>query len=167
MKTTSSYQTITFLVFTTLLFLTSCSSKPPPKTIVYNKVIYPELPPVKPPESLHIKQCHWQLPLHTKTWTVKAQQNWQGKPCNSYPMDARQNPEFVKACLQHPVDVDSNLIIGLDKKNWLCYQQNMEKLRSTLQHYQQLIDTINQQRADWARKNQLEMFGNKPDGKSG
>ena len=156
-----SYRFFSLCIFCTLL-VSGCSSKPPEK-IVYNKVIYPELPSIKKPELLDITQCNWELPLNTNTWVIKEYENWKGKLCSSYAIDARQNPEFVKACLQHPVDVDSNLIIGLDKENWLCYQQNMEKLRETIQHYQQLVDNINRQRADWVRKNQLEMFGNQKD----
>lgn len=94
-------------------------------------------PTITNPIILKLEDCRWDIPRNTKELVIKNESK-----CKS--TDVEKTSEWFKNdCLEHPVDVDSNLMIGFDEKNYLCFVRNMETIRYTLKSYNERIKLYN------------------------
>lgn len=140
------------LILATLL-LTGCSSWFPKEVVkTYERVVYPELPPVPDVGPLELIPC---IPDRPRIWwdppVIKSEQ-----ACKK---QAEENPEVVKnetfqrKCMEYAIDTKSNIIYGFDKEGQECYNLNREKIRYHLKKYQDRLDEVNFQRKSWIERN--------------
>lgn len=104
------------------------------------------LPQISLPPAMVLDTCQWSMPRLQDQWSIILDKQWKGKACKVYPVELWEDRKFQKQCLQHPVNIDSNVVIGFDQKNLDCYNANMEKIHQTLKLYREKIESINQQR---------------------
>jgi hypothetical protein len=142
-----------FLIPVCLLLLAGCGGSPTKEIITVEKIIFPDLPDVPAVPPLELLPC---TPDRPRVW-------WEPKVIKSNSVCKSKleedpklvtNPRFQDDCMEYPIDVNSNIIIGFDKDNQQCYILNREKIRYQLKKYQDRIDQVNEQRREWRARNQ-------------
>lgn len=142
------------IIFATflILVLSGCSLRSLTETRVITVIEYPELPPVPKVEKLQLLPCPPDRPR--VWWEEKILKN--DSRCKN---DLKKNPKltknsnFIRNCMEHRIDTNSNIVIGYDKENQQCFVINREKIRSKLKQYMDRIDEVNRQREEWIKRN--------------
>ena len=53
----------------------------------------------------------------------------------------------------YPLIKDDKVFIGLDEENFKCYIENKEVIREQMKLYQQFVNEVNAERAEWNKLN--------------
>ncbi|MGD8589763.1 MAG: hypothetical protein PVG22_13130 [Chromatiales bacterium] len=138
-------------------FLVACTSVPEKQTVIVEKTVYPELPPISHPPALQLTACEWQKPVRMDELVLVNGKTYRGKKCSEYTDDERRAiTGFETNCMEHPLDTQSNIVFGFDEDGWNCFRVNMTAIRTLLEQYKFRLDMVNKQRAEWIEKNTAE-----------
>lgn len=118
------------------VILTSCSANTNKPSVNIKQYVQQ----VPEPEHIDLDVCLWDLPRDTTKLVVK-----NITECKNISTDE----ELHEKCLEHPVDVNSNLMIGFDEKNYLCFVKNMGNIRNFLKYYNTLLRFNNDNIIQW------------------
>lgn len=132
-------------------FLASCAStsstlKPPVSSVVVvNTTYYPNLPDISVPPKPKIQPVAWDFPRKTTADMIaKNTTACVGKPVT---------PQNQAQCGIFPVDLKSNIYIGLSQAQWNVLQLNQQELENYYIAASARLAEINKQRAEWRKKN--------------
>ena len=127
-------------------------SAPEPVTTV--KVIqvasYPELPDILMPLEPQLLPWEYEVPRDLSKMEPKS------TPECERVADKDRDTGYWARCGQNPVIRDTNVLFGLDQRNWNIMLSNFSKLREYIVQLKVRIDLANESRRDWRRKAEEE-----------
>lgn len=148
------------LIFTFMVMACESTPKVQTKYIEVTKTRYPELAPISHPVPMALDACEWKKPKRRDVVTIIHGKKLNGKKCADFSQKEQQTVNFKSHCLENPIDTDAEIIYGFDQDNWNCFRTNMTAIRMLLKQYKERIDHVNQQRADWIKKNNASSITN-------
>lgn len=120
-----------------LTILSGCSITTPNYEV--NKTPLPE---VSAPTGMRLSVCKWDIP-RDMTQTV-VDNTTECKEAEK--SDKITSNWFKKTCVKNPVDEKSNLLLGFDEENYLCFIKNQEIIREVLKSYDERLTLSNKSR---------------------
>jgi hypothetical protein len=115
-------------------------------TVTNTSVIYPSLPDIDKPIPPVLRPVTFDYPRDlSKTKEVKATQE-----CTQQPPIAN----FDYLCTQYPIQKNSNIFIGMSKKDFDNYLINEELKNGYVRSLLNRIDEVNKEREKWRSSNE-------------
>ena len=136
--------------------LTGCQSmrltQPEPVTTVrvVQTTSYPELPDIQLPIEPELLPWEYELPRDMSRIEAK-----KTAECERVP-DKERDRAYWDRCGEHPVIRDTNILFGLDQRNWNIMLSDFAKLREYILQLKARIDLANESRQEWRRKAEEE-----------
>jgi hypothetical protein len=136
--------------------LAGCASQrlttPEPVTTV--KLIqvtsYPELPDIPLPLEPQLLPWEYEVPRDLSRLEPKS------TPDCEKVTDKERDAAYWARCGQNPVIRDTNVLFGLDQRNWNIMLSNFSKLREYIVQLKSRVDVANESRREWRRKAEEE-----------
>lgn len=125
-----------------LAFLAGCTTASGPQVATVSTTFIPERAQIDVPAA-NLSGFELDVPRDTSKRVVK-----NDAACKAVG-EADQNEEFWSRCGIHPVDRDSNLVIGFDRKNYEKFGNTMEEADAYIKKLNDRIAAANKEREYW------------------
>lgn len=109
--------------------------------------VYPDFPAIEPLPPLTLMPFEWDYPRDTTKRVSKST----GK-CLETP-EQQRDEAYWERCGEYAPLTNSNIFMGLSRKDFETFIVNNEKIRARLLQYKARIDEINRQREMWRKEN--------------
>lgn len=145
-----------FLGIAVLIALSGCQSmrvtqsEPVATVRVVQATSYPELPDIQMPIEPELLPWEYEVPRDMSRIEAKKTAD-----CERVP-DKERDKAFWDRCGEHPVIRDTNILFGLDQRNWNILLTDLAKLREYIVQLKSRIDLANESRQEWRRKAEEE-----------
>lgn len=139
-----------------LIALSGCQSmrltqsEPVTTVRVVQTTSYPELPDIQMPIEPELLPWEYEVPRDMSRIEAK-----KTAECEHVP-DKERDKAFWDRCGEHPVIRDTNILFGLDQRNWNILLTDLAKLREYIVQLKSRIDLANESRQEWRRKAEEE-----------
>jgi len=154
------------VVLATILFSGCALLEPlPPKVIETTKIVYPNIPEFKAPPKHDLVNLKFDWPRDLAVYTIKNTKKCRLKFKQLYPIEHVESfrlqidsysafelekfPKFYSSCAINPIDLDSNLYIGLTELNYKDLVTNNATLLQREKQWRFLLDRINAMIRSW------------------
>ncbi len=125
-----------------------------PEPVTTVKVIqvtsYPELPDILMPLEPQLLPWEYEVPRDLSKMEPKS------TPECERVADKDRDTGYWARCGQNPVIRDTNVLFGLDQRNWNIMLSNFSKLREYIVQLKARVDLANESRHEWRRKAEEE-----------